>query len=231
MTKMQPAITDWLMRPLFASLVSCRLPHRPLAITCNSSRTGAIGLWPSPAAVRGVGQTARRWQAAQSMKLELGGTTVAWVSGHHREGREAQMGACAASEHRVSESRTHDRQLPNRPQPSQFGSFLSTPATVGDAPSPAATALPPTLTMSIPALRSCQRALPVRATGRSLASVRSLATDSQSSTPAAKPTEEKQIEHAPQRDIVAADLVSGAPSELRLTGPPQRLLMYDPHCS
>ncbi|KAI0736261.1 NADH-ubiquinone oxidoreductase 21kDa subunit [Fomitopsis betulina] len=62
-------------------------------------------------------------------------------------------------------------------------------------------------------LRSCQRALPARATGISLASVRSLATDS--ATPAAKPTEQKQIEHAPQQDILAADLVSGAPTELR----------------
>ncbi|KZT65813.1 hypothetical protein DAEQUDRAFT_715924 [Daedalea quercina L-15889] len=63
-------------------------------------------------------------------------------------------------------------------------------------------------------LRSCQRALPVRAAGRSIVSARSIATDSQSVTPA-KPSEEKQIEHAPQRDIVAADAVSGAPAELR----------------
>lgn len=76
--------------------------------------------------------------------------------------------------------------------------------------SPAATPLPPSLTMSMSVLRSCQRALPARATGISLASVRSLATDS--ATPAAKPTEQKQIEHAPQQDILAADLVSGAPS-------------------
>ncbi|KAH9841653.1 NADH-ubiquinone oxidoreductase 21kDa subunit [Rhodofomes roseus] len=64
------------------------------------------------------------------------------------------------------------------------------------------------------ALRSCQRALQVRAVGRSLVSARSMATDSQSAPPA-KATDDKQIEHAPPRDIVAADLVSGAPAELR----------------
>jgi len=40
-----------------------------------------------------------------------------------------------------------------------------------------------------------------------------MATDSQSTTPA-KATDDKQIEQAPQRDIVAADIVSGAPAEL-----------------
>ncbi|PCH40021.1 hypothetical protein WOLCODRAFT_67578 [Wolfiporia cocos MD-104 SS10] len=62
-------------------------------------------------------------------------------------------------------------------------------------------------------LQACRQAFPKRAAGRVLVSARGLSTDS--NAPAKATEEQSDIAPIPQRDVVTADVVSGAPAELR----------------
>ncbi|KAH9912691.1 NADH-ubiquinone oxidoreductase 21kDa subunit [Epithele typhae] len=66
-------------------------------------------------------------------------------------------------------------------------------------------------------LRSCQQAVPKGGLARTvLAAPRSYSTTSQPTTPqTTDPKSESGVAHIPARDVVTADVVSGAPTELR----------------
>lgn len=71
----------------------------------------------------------------------------------------------------------------------------------------------PPLTMSL--LRACQQAVSKQTIGRSaLVAARPYSTTSADPTiPQAAPKQDTEIAEAPARDVVTADIVSGAPSE------------------
>ncbi|CCL99717.1 uncharacterized protein FIBRA_01739 [Fibroporia radiculosa] len=64
------------------------------------------------------------------------------------------------------------------------------------------------------ALRACQQALPRRVLGRSVVSLRGLATDSSIPTKAAEEPK-SEIASTPEREVLTADVISGAPAQLR----------------
>ena len=69
-------------------------------------------------------------------------------------------------------------------------------------------------------LRSCQQAVSKSTLSRgALLSARAVSTTTQPTIPTTAESQQTEIAQAPPRDVVTADVVSGAPSEYLLTSP------------